>query len=155
MKRLTSKKLNAVQCKHRWKGLVLTPEAHINLKKAQTEVKTDRLDLVIRNSNLDDLQKGTRKTDRRTLGDGGDTLQYITEHHWIGFCFFAFWGRLLNPKQRRMVERAYRAKTRTCFWTWMLGLGCLDLPLQHRTLDLSLQHGTYCFEAAHWAQLHS
>ena len=45
MKRLTSKKLNAVQCKHRWKGLVLTPEAHINPKKAQTEVKTDRLDL--------------------------------------------------------------------------------------------------------------
>ena len=45
MKRLTSKKLNAVQCKHKWKGLVLTPEAHMNQEKVQTEVKTDRLDL--------------------------------------------------------------------------------------------------------------
>ena len=69
MKRLTSRKLNAVQCKHRWKGLVLTPEAHINPKKAQTEVKTDRLDLLIRISTSTTYRMEREKTDRRTLGD--------------------------------------------------------------------------------------
>ena len=88
MKRLTPKKLNAVQCKHKWKGLVLTPEAHIHQEKAQTEVKTDRLDLVIRISTSTTYRMEREKSDRRALAGGGETLQYATEHHRIGYGIF-------------------------------------------------------------------
>ena len=83
------------------------------------------MDLKSLNSRATTYRIEPEKTGRKSLEVGGEL--YNTIRITIRLVIAAFWDRHLNPKQRRMVERAYRVKTRHL----QMCAGGVTHPLEH------------------------
>ena len=59
-------------------------------------METDRLDLKCQNSRATTYRIEPEKTGRKSLEVGGETLQYYTEHHQIGY--YGFLGQAPQPE---------------------------------------------------------